>query len=408
MSEQAPALRPGVVKAARPRPWREASRIALLRALVALLPARPHAVVAGVPDDEGNSVEVVRALVPHLRVYWLVTDDPESLSWLLPEYADHPRLRVVRRDSARAYLAYATARWVFFTHGLYGSPRPPRRKTFVNLWHGDGPKQRKGFADIASTYVVSGTELWGRPRAASFHVPDRNVLVTGNPRLDQLASAATPEQLGRLGLCVDRPLVLWLPTYRTTDYRDQRLGAVRNWSDGAELSGADAVQGLLQRVAAVADSIGVTVVVKPHRLDADRYAGTGIRCVTSEELQSARTTLYQLLGRSSGLVTDYSSVWTDYLATGRPIGFFCPDLDRYEEVRGLNVVDYLSLIPGPRLEGVDDFARFLQGCLADPDPWREQRARCAARIGARTERGATARLLQALGIGSGSPDAGAP
>ena len=33
------------------------------------------------------------------------------------------------------------------------------------------------------------------------------------------------------------------------------------------------------------------------------------------------TTLYGLLARSSALVTDYSSVWTDYLTLDRPIAF---------------------------------------------------------------------------------------
>lgn len=44
---------------------------------------------------------------------------------------------------------------------------------------------------------------------------------------------------------------------------------------------------------------------------------------------------YQLLAATDGLVTDYSSVFFDYLASGKNIVLFCPDLDVYEEKRGL-------------------------------------------------------------------------
>jgi CDP-glycerol glycerophosphotransferase len=44
--------------------------------LLRLVPARPHAVVHGWPDDEGNAVEVLRALRRRYggKVYWLLAD----------------------------------------------------------------------------------------------------------------------------------------------------------------------------------------------------------------------------------------------------------------------------------------------------------------------------------------------
>lgn len=383
---------------ARGRSLPEAATVASLRLLTLLVPTREHAVVAGAPDDEGNSVEVVRALSRRMRVYWLVNDDREALEWLVAEDGDPSNLRLLPKSSRRAFVAYLTARYVFFTHGLYGSPPPPRRKTVVNLWHGDGPKRRKGFVEIRSTYVVSGTELWGAPREQAFGVGHGGVLVTGNPRIDQFQRPATDAQLRTLGLDPARPVVLWLPTYRTTDYQGRRMGMVRNWSDGQELSGCDSVRSLFTQVRARAEELGVTVVVKPHPLDADRFAETGLRCLTNEQLREARVMLYQLLARTSGLITDYSSVWTDYLGLHRPVGFYCPDLAEYQENRGLNVGDYASLIPGPLLNTDDDFTSFLDSCLHESADERARRERCIDRIGAETRTGATSRLLRALGL----------
>lgn len=373
-------------------------KLAVLQAGVNRLPARQHAVVTGSPDDEGNSVEVVRGLARRIPVYWLVADEPERLTWLLSDVEDAGRVHCLHKGSLRALWAYMTARYVFFTHGLYGAVRPPAHKTFVNVWHGDGPKQRKGFAHVHSTYAVSGTRLWGSQRARKFAVRESHVLVTGNPRVDQFDRPTGDDRLRALGIVPERPLVLWMPTYRATEYRGERLGIVRNWSDAHELSHSSQVLEQLTCVAREAKELGVTLVVKPHHLDADRFAATGISVLSSADLRNARVNLYQLLARAHGLVTDYSSVWTDFLALDRPIGFYCPDLDQYVADRGLNVDDYPSLLPGPMLDTSRDFRAFLGHCLDEPDSSRKRRARSIEAIGAQTRLGATERLLDSLGV----------
>jgi CDP-glycerol glycerophosphotransferase len=142
----------------------------------------------------------------------------------------------------------------------------------------------------------------------------------------------------------------------------------------------------------------VTVAVKPHALDGDGLRGTALPVLTREQLTGARTTLYQLLARSRGLITDYSSVWTDYLCLDRPIGFYCPDLERFRASRGLNVEDYPRLVPGPLLIRPSDLADFLHECLADSDRWRDRRRRTVELLGAEIRTGATERLLDALGL----------
>jgi len=381
--------------------WRQGvavAKLALLRALLKVTPAFNHAVVTGFPDDEGNSVEMVRSLSSRLPVYWLTSDDPGAVDWLLPQTEPQFPIRRLRKDSLPAYLAYLTARFVFFTHGLYGSPPPPRHKAFVNLWHGDGPKRSKRFAYIRSTYAVAGTQTWGRQRPVYFGVREEGVLVTGNPRIDQFARPTGDEALRTLGVDPQTRLVLWMPTYRRTEYRGRRLAGVRNWADAHELSEVEAVRRLFEKVGRAAVDRGISLVVKPHPLDADHYASLGLQVITGEDLGRARTTVYELLGRSHGLITDYSSVWTDYLAMDRPIGLHCPDIEEYEETRGLNVDNYRDLVPGPFLQTLEDFERFLDDCLTESSESRDQRARSVEAVGAETRLGAGERLLEALSI----------
>ncbi len=364
-----------------------------------VLPATQTAVVTGTPDDEGNSVEVVRALSGRLPVTWLVTEPADRVRWLLDGARDPEGVTLTDKSSWRGFAAYLRARYVFFTHGLYGSPQPPRSRTFVNLWHGDGPKHRKGLADIRSTVTVAGTRAWGLRRAEHFKVGRDGVLVTGNPRIDQFGRPVGDSGLSALGIDPDRPLVLWMPTYRTTDAQERRLTGALHWSDGLELSRRSEVRGVLSEVARLARDLDVSLVVKPHSLDADQYAEVGLQVLTTDDLRSARTGLYPLLARSCGLLTDYSSVWTDYLALDRPIGFFCPDLEDYTAGRGLNVPDYRRVAPGPFLQDVADFQEFLLACVRGADPWVELRRAAVESLGVETRLGATERLLAALGLG---------
>ncbi len=384
-------------------------KLTLVRVLLRVTPALRHAVVTGFPDDEGNSVEVVRALARRIPVYWLTNDSPDSVAWLIADADLRFPVRCLRKDSAAAYLRYITAQYVFFTHGLYGSPKPPHHKTFVNLWHGDGPKRSKRFANVRSTFVVAGTQLWGDQRPVYFGVSEEGVLVTGNPRVDQFARPASDETMRELGLDPHKRLVLWMPTYRQTEYRGRRLATVQNWADAQELSQSDAERQLFEQVGQVARRLGVTLAVKPHPLDADRYAAMGLPVIDRKDLDRVQTTVYQLLGRSDGLITDYSSVWTDYLALDRPMGFHCPDIEEYETTRGLNVEGYRDLIPGPILETISDFECFLQDCLRESSESSDRRAKSMESVGAETRHGASDRLLEALQIalppapGPGSP-----
>ena len=189
----------------------------LCAVLLRLLPARPHAVVHGWPDDEGNAVEVVRALRRRYsgRIFWLMSDvTAPGPAYARDELAD-PRIIRVRKNSVRSALLALTAETTFFTHGLFTAVRPAENRLVVNLWHGDGPKMARETHLVQSTVVVAGTRMWGSQRPWRFGVPKEHVAVVGNPRIDQFTAAPRAEVLARLGLDPALPTVVWLPTYRT-------------------------------------------------------------------------------------------------------------------------------------------------------------------------------------------------
>lgn len=373
---------------------------AVVRLCRRLTPTRPHVVVSGFPDTEGNAVEVVRRLLEtsEVRVDWLVGGlDDARAARALGGTPPRDRLRVLPKRSVRGFTSYLTARTTFFTHGLYLSPEPTRRQPVVNLWHGDGPKA--GLRDPhnlppRASVIVSGARVFGERKADFLGVPQDRLLVTGNPRWDQLARPATDDELWAVGVDPAVPFVLYMPTFRTS----VAVGARGSWSDTGDGSAAYSSRDMLEGLVRGAASAGAQVVVKPHPLDAEEYAAAGAVRVTSAQLDAADVLLYRLLGRAAALVTDYSSVWTDFLVLDRPIGFALGDLEDYRGGRGLNVTNLDDLLPGPQLLTPDQCAAFVPDAVKDVPALAELRARGAGRVGlAPVEGSATDRLLEELG-----------
>lgn len=355
------------------------------------LPASQHAVVHGWPDNEANAVEVVRGLVRRYpgRIVWLL-DDPGFRGPDLP-YLQNARLVRMRKGSLAALWASLTAEVTFYTHGLSTAVRPPDDRLVVNLWHGDGPKSTQRSGWVKSTVVVSGATLWARYKAPLFGVADDRVLVTGNPRIDQFDEALPDAVLRRLGLEPGRRRVLWLPTYRHA-----RAPRDRSWSDGARLSDSGSVHELAQALGTHARSLSMDLIIKPHPLDADVFEDLGCSVVHGADLDAAGVGLYQLLGQCDALISDVSSAWVDYLVLDRPIGFYVPDLDELERGRGLNVSDFASLMPGPRLADPEQARRFLDQVAAGAHDLRPSAFPGFERIGPVRCTGATDRLLDCL------------
>lgn len=338
---------------------------------------RGHVVVHGFPADEGNAVETIRALGRHYRgtIYWLI-DDPEN--WTAGEHLGS--LKVLRKNSLQALKRYTTAEAVFFTHGLYGDSRPQRGQIFVNLWHGDGfkikPDARASRRSLyPSNYVVGGTHLLTAQKAADFKIAPTQVLITGNPRVDEFTVAPKSSLMRELGLDGDAPFVVWMPTFR----RSKGAGATAGWADVSE--SAERANNSMGAIVASLNARGIAVVVKPHPQDAEAQSVEGAVTVSNELLAEHRTSLYSLLGASAGLITDYSSVWTDYLLLDRPIAFHVPDLDDYLSSRGLFVPDLFDWVPGQKLESPSAVDEFADEIFDGSAPGAARRGHAAKKLG---------------------------
>ena len=112
-------------------------------------------------------------------------------------------------------------------------------------------------------------------------------------------------------------------------------------------------------------------------------------------IDASRFSIDALLAAADVLVTDYSSVIFEYSLLGRPMVFFAPDLEEYEQERSF-YYDYKDFVPGPIAQTTED----LIGLLQNTDTWFDAsvvQAFCERFMSA-CDGHATERILEATGL----------
>jgi hypothetical protein len=132
-----------------------------------------------------------------------------------------------------------------------------------------------------------------------------------------------------------------------------------------------------ETLAGLAQDAGVELVVKPHPSDADHFERSGLRVLTTDEIFRSGMSLYQFIGASAAMISDYSSVWVEYLHLDRPLVLYCPDISEYLTGRGLNEPYMTDVAGGLITDEPEVVAAFLERVRAGLD-WRPE-ARAATR-----------------------------
>ncbi|ADW18233.1 CDP-glycerol:poly(glycerophosphate)glycerophosphotransferase [Desulfobulbus propionicus DSM 2032] len=106
--------------------------------------------------------------------------------------------------------------------------------------------------------------------------------------------------------------------------------------------------------------------------------------------------IYPLMHEINILITDYSSIFFDYLLLDRPIVFYCHDLNEYiQDDRGF-IFDYETMTPGPKVHSQKDLENQIIGILQRKDIWTDDRRRVRDLVFDHIDGSATKRLMAVL------------
>jgi CDP-ribitol ribitolphosphotransferase len=224
-----------------------------------------------------------------------------------------------------------------------------RNVKIVQLWHAYGSFKTVGYSRVGKpggpspwsrvhknyTYATVGSHNDVPHYAEAFGIPERRVVPTGVPRMDQFVAASrnerrrdrvyesVPEALGRW-------TILFAPTFR---------GA------GAKTATYDTSRLDLAALHALCVERDAVFLIRLHPFVAERVEVPDAfrdRIITASDRPVETNDLLLI---TDLLVTDYSSIVFEYSTLRRPMLFFAYDLDEYVSSRDF-YVRYEDWVPG--------------------------------------------------------------
>ncbi|MGE5417627.1 MAG: CDP-glycerol glycerophosphotransferase family protein [Acidobacteriota bacterium] len=258
----------------------------------------------------------------------------------------------------------------------------------IELWHGV-PLKAMGIMDrglpqsekdltikIMNQIDVfaSYSQLYSTLMAACCGIDGSRFEITGVPRNDLLFQPGR-EALGKVlnqDLSDDR-VIFFMPTFRS-GYENREEGS-KDWNNifGFTEFDNDAFDRFLTEN-------NLKIIAKLHPYEEAKMAAHIIQKADSRiiflrdsDLEKNNYDLYEVLGAADILVTDYSSVYFDYLLLDRPMIFTPVDLDRYRGSRGLLLEPYEHWTPGPTALDQEAFENEISNCLQDKEYYSRER-----------------------------------
>lgn len=343
-------------------------------------------------------------LIPRRKKLWLITSrfghsysgNPRAIFQFLLEQNDHnirfyfiTKNRELYNNLSRQYpghVVYFHSAWGKFLAmraGVYIYNHTITSISFrlsggvmsVNTWHGlalkkikydnkfnspensSVPFAKRYILDHSNTYICATSEFTKGEFARAFRKNRDQVLVTGYPRNDMLNTKHKAENKTKFFSRHSLPpsfnsILFYLPTHSNTESKVFKEFNINN-------------------INTLCCELNVLLLYKRHpsstlKIDNKDYSNI-LLLDQSEEI-------YSILSFTDVLITDYSSIFFDYLLLNLPIIFFAPDLKEYIERSRELYFTYEDFVPGPIAQTHSELVHILKELLIyDKDNYTQER-----------------------------------
>ena len=299
------------------------------------------------------------------------------------EFENLPNVKFVKRGS-KDYVKYLTvAKYIIANSSVPQYFARRDGQVYLNTWHGvpskvmgyERPGQRVGATKnivhnfLNATHIIAANEFTGERMFKKAYMLDGiyegKLLSEPLPRTDLLRNTKPEyidEKLKKLGIKTDKKIILYAPTWKgnlfnefDTDVKELKaaVNTIKSRINTDEYEVYLRVHYFLYRAIMLDKELRKICI--PFTVDTD-----------------------ELLSAVDVLISDYSSIFFDFLGIGRPILFYVPDLDEYRENRGLYIP--MDQMPGPvstSIEGICDYINDLDNITVQyKDKYEKMREWC--------------------------------
>lgn len=361
----------------------------LFRTINRLVPKKKNQIVFhSIPDFEDNANSLFRYMQDIEEIH-----EKYSMIWLI---TNKKFLKKLKQKNIKAYEKFSLkglycllrSKYIFVTHNTFITLKS-ENQILINLWHGMPLKSMlftdksednhylgwvKKFIDNVDIFVAT-SPVMKIALASCFFTDPRKIYLTGQPRNDKLFDKnvkQTLSDLTNIDVSEYEKIILYCPTFRIS----------KKYIDGVPLKmnifNFEYFDDKIFEDLLIKNK--VLFLLKFHPFEEKIFLSefsnkksSNIIFITNEMLQEKFLDLYDILGAVDILITDYSSVYFDFLLLNRPIIFTPTDIEEYSKKRGLVLEPYDFWAPGPKAINIEKFLFELKKCIENPDYFGKER-----------------------------------
>lgn len=364
-------------------------------------------------ESEGDCCDNAYALYDYMKDNGYL--DKYKVTWLVvhPEqFKESNTVKFVQKQinlkfSPKTIEALNNCHWYIYDHCDILGKHKRKEQSIIFLNHGGGFKAAtcKTISYADETYTPS--KLFYYPASKCWGCPIETVIDMGFPRLDYFFKPINDKQkilVKDLEFEKYKKIFLWMPTYRKSynpllseDYFTSETGLPILYKEDD-----------LEELNDVLIEHNSLCIFKIHHLQAEletfKRKYTNILVMSDDELYEYGVQLYEFIKLTSCLITDYSSISTDYMLLNRPIIYTMDDYEEYQSSRGFTIDDPSQYFAGYHIYTKRDLINAIIEVTKGLDKYSEKRNQLLPVMHSHIDGNASERILYHLNIKVGGTE----
>ena len=207
-------------------------------------------------------------------------------------------------------------------------------------------------------YMISTSSFFNKYISRIYNIEEKKIIVSGTPRNDAIFKNDNNIIFPDIQR---KKTVIWMPTYRNhfeSNTFEGRTNIVFKYGVPCIES-----QKQITYLNEILKKNDMLLIIKLHPAEDKKNLETlnlsNIKLLDSLYFEKNKKTIYDYLNGLDALITDYSSIYYDFLLTKKMIGLVIPDLNEYEKHVPFCFGDYKKYIEGDYLYTFDDVVKFI-------------------------------------------------
>ena len=337
------------------------------------------------PDFSGNA----KALYEYMEKTY---KDKMNYTWVVYNKNSVDRLKEkginVVLMGTEEFKSYIPKTNVFFTTqgNLDGDKIKCKNAVYIELWHGIGPKpvgfaqkkpskdDIKGYGNIGRIvdYFIVPSEFWKTIFGAVFKVEYNRVKDLGMPIVDYFKYSDGKKNLSKIinaDISKYKKIIMYMPTFK----QGFNHSDVKNISNNIFNFNKEYKEEILDNFL---EEKNYLLCVKKHPGDVSNFNFKNYKNIISideDVLFSNDLSVNEILNAFDLMITDYSSIGTEFVFFDKPILYVIGDYNEYKENRGVYFDDLDFWMPGPKSTNIEDLKFEIDKLLNETEYFKTER-----------------------------------